>query len=182
MARAERVSDFAKFLGVKRVASHIGFIPEDPSEEAYGDLAETVRHLADYCERNGQVFALETGQEPAEVLLEFIEDVDCDNVRVNFDPANMILYGSGEPLPALELLADYVDGVHVKDGGWPMEKGKLGTERPLGEGKVNIPAYIAKLKEIRYTGPLTIEREISGAQQVADIKKAIEWLKELRKP
>ena len=180
LARAERVSEFAKFLGVKRVASHIGFIPEDAREKGYRELAEAVRRLADCCARNGQVFALETGQEPAEVLKGFIEDVGCANVRVNFDPANMILYGSGEPLAALEMLKGYVDGVHVKDGDWPTEKGKLGQERRLGEGKVNIPGFIAKLKEIGYTGPLTIEREISGAEQMRDIRKGIDWLKELR--
>ncbi len=181
VVRAGRVSDFAKFLGVKRVASHIGFIPEDPKDAAYGEMVEVIQNLADTCRKNGQVLALETGQEPAAVLKGFIEDVGRENLRVNFDPANMILYGSGEPLSALELLAPYVDGVHVKDGDWPTEKGKLGTERRLGEGQVNIPAYIAKLKEIGYEGPLTIEREISGPEQVADLRKAIAWLKELRK-
>ena len=180
LERAKRVSDFAKFLGVKRVASHIGLIPEDASDPRHAEMVEAVRELTDYCALNGQVFALETGQEPAESLLPFMKEVGRENLRVNFDPANMIRYGSGEPLRALELLADYVDGVHVKDGDWPRGEGQLGIERPLGEGMVDIPAYIAKLKEIGYTGPLTIEREITGPEQVADIKKAIAWLEQLR--
>lgn len=180
LERAKKVSDFAKFLGVKRVASHIGFVPQDASDPRHAEMVEAIRELADYCALNGQVFALETGQESAEGMLHFMKEVGCDNLRVNFDPANMILYGSGEPLPALELLADYVDGVHVKDGDWPTGEGQLGTEKPLGEGKVNIPAYIATLKKIGYTGPLTIEREITGPEQLADMKKAIAWLGKLR--
>lgn len=180
IARTYKVSDFARFLGVERVASHIGFIPEDTSDPRYGEMVQAVRDIVSHCARNGQVFALETGQEPAEVLLRFIKDVGGLQLRVNFDPANMILYGSGEPLPALALLANYVDGVHVKDGDWPTAPGKLGQEKPLGQGKVNIPAYVAKLKELGYKGPLTIEREITGPEQVADLKKAIKMLEKLR--
>lgn len=180
LRRAEKVSDFAKFLGVKRVGSHVGFIPERREEKAYGEMVAAVRRLAEYCERNGQVLALETGQESAETLLGFIREVGRRNVRVNFDPANMILYGSGEPLEALGMLGEHVDGVHVKDGDWPREKGKLGKERRLGEGKVDIPGFIAKLKEMGYRGPLTIEREIGGEEQMEDIRKGIAWLKKLR--
>ena len=174
------IVDFAKNLGVDRVAAHIGFVPEDRECPLYSEIVETIQKIADYCKERGINFALETGQETAEALLQFINDVAKDNLRVNFDPANMILYGSGEPIAALEVLRDYVDGVHCKDGTWPTEEGELGTEAPLGQGDVGIDKFVAKLKEIGYEGPLTIEREITGDQQRADIIEAIKLLEKLR--
>jgi sugar phosphate isomerase/epimerase len=173
------IADFAEKLGVKRIAAHIGFVPEDTSSALYQEVVDTIRRIADYCKPKGMVFALETGQEAAEALLQFIKDVNRDNIRVNFDPANMILYGSGEPIPALELLGKYVDGVHCKDGKWPTKKGELGKEYPLGQGDVGIDKFIATLKKIGYEGPLTIEREITDEQK-KDIIEAIELLKKLR--
>lgn len=184
--REERVQktleivDFAKNLGVDRVAAHIGFVPEEEESPLYSEVLETIQKITDYCKERGINFALETGQETAEGLLQFIKDVERDNIRVNFDPANMILYGSGEPIAALELLRDYVDGVHCKDGTWPTAEGKLGTETPLGQGDVGIDKFIATLKKIGYEGPLTIEREITGEEQKRDIIEAIELLEELR--
>jgi sugar phosphate isomerase/epimerase len=178
--KAMKISDFAKGIGCDRIAAHVGFIPEDPSDPLYGEVVEAVREVAEYCKGNGQLFCLETGQETAQTLLRFIKDVGMDNIRVNFDPANMILYGVGDPIEALELLKDYVVGVHCKDGKWPTEKDKLGHEVPLGEGDVGIERFIEKLKEIGYTGPLTIEREITGEEQKRDMLKAKALLERLR--
>jgi sugar phosphate isomerase/epimerase len=178
--KAMKISDFAKEIGCDRIAAHVGFIPEDPSDPLYGEVVEAVREVAEYCKGNGQLFCLETGQETAQTLLRFIKDVGMDNIRVNFDPANMILYGVGDPIEALELLKDYVVGVHCKDGKWPTEKDKLGHEVPLGEGDVGIERFIEKLKEIGYTGPLTIEREITGEEQKRDMLKAKALLERLR--
>jgi sugar phosphate isomerase/epimerase len=179
--RTYEASDFAKAVGISKLATHIGYVPEDTSDPDYVAVRDMVRRVCDYCAKNGQSFSLETGQEPAAVLKEFIEDVDRPNLRVNFDPANMILYGSGEPLPALELVKDWVETVHCKDGTWPKAKGKLGSEAPLGKGDVGMDRFVAKLKEIGYQGPLTIEREIVGEAQRADIKEAIALLERLRK-
>lgn len=178
--KTRQISDFARAMGVDYVAAHIGFVPEEPDNPTYGQMVEAVREVCDYCKGNGQCFSLETGQETAETLLEFIKDVDRDNLRVNFDPANMILYGSGEPIAALKLVGKYVTSVHCKDGTWPTEKDQLGHETPLGEGDVGIPKLIATLKEIGYKGPLTIEREITGEQQIADMIVAKEYLERLR--
>ncbi|MEM2905701.1 MAG: sugar phosphate isomerase/epimerase family protein [Candidatus Bathyarchaeia archaeon] len=178
--RTLRISDFAKTLGVDEIAAHVGFIPEEKSDPAYSELAEAVRRIADHCARNGQSFCLETGQESAETLLGFIKDVARPNIRVNFDPANMVLYGSGDPIQALELLGEYVAGVHCKDGRWPAKPGLLGQETPLGEGDVNIEAFVEKLKQIGYTGPLTIERETSGEEQTRDILRAKMLLERLK--
>ncbi len=89
--KTEMISDFAKALGVDKVAAHVGFVPEDRSDSDYGPMADTVGHVADYCAQNNQVFCLETGQETEPTLLRFLQDLDRPNVKVNFDPANMIL-------------------------------------------------------------------------------------------
>jgi sugar phosphate isomerase/epimerase len=179
--RTYEASDFAKGIGVSGLATHIGYVPEDTSDPDHVAVRDMVRRVCDYCAKNGQTFALETGQEPAPVLKEFIEDVDRPNLRVNFDPANMILYGSGEPIPALEIVKEWVETVHCKDGTWPKAKGTLGSETPLGKGDVGMDRFVAKLKEIGYKGPLTIEREILGDAQRADIMQAIALLERLRK-
>jgi len=173
-------SDFAKKLNISALAAHIGFIPEDKKNPDYTRLVEVIQKIADYCKNNGQKFALETGQESPEVLLSFIKDVNRLNVGVNFDPANMLIYGTGDPIEALDILGEYVIGVHCKDGKRPEVEGELGKEFPLGEGDVGIERFINKLKQIGYTGPLTIEREITGEQQIKDILKAKELLERLR--
>lgn len=179
VAKTRQIADVARALGVDRVAAHIGFVPEDPSDPLYGEIVETVRQIADYCKGNGQLFCLETGQETAPTLLRFIDDVGRENVKVNFDPANMIMYGAGEPIEALQLLKDHVASVHVKDGKWPIGQDQLGQEYPLGQGDVGMERFVQTLKAIGYTGPLTIEREVSGEQQKQDIiagKRLIERL------
>lgn len=176
--RAERVklvdsiSKFALGLSVNRVAAHIGFIPEDAADPRYPDLVETVKGICDELAAREQVFALETGQETAKTLRRFIDDLERPNIRVNCDPANMILYGNDNPIEALDLLAPWIDGIHAKDGTWPTETDMLGAEVPWGQGDVNAPVWFAKLLAGGYRGPLTIEREISGAEQQADIRAA----------
>ena len=174
-------SDFAKKLNVPALAKHIGFIPENKDNPDYKGVVEAAKKIADHCRDNGQKFALETGQESPETLSIFIEDVNRLNIGINFDPANMLLYDKGDPIKALDVLGKYVIGVHCKDGKRPEREGGLGTEYPLGEGDVDIERFIQKLKEIGYTGPLTIEREISGEQQTKDILRAKELLEKLRK-
>ncbi|HUV40014.1 MAG TPA: TIM barrel protein, partial [Planctomycetota bacterium] len=114
------------------------------------------------------------------VLLRFIKDVDRKSLYVNFDPANMILYGSGDPHDALTLLKDRIVSVHVKDGKWPTEEGKLGQPTPLGEGQVDIPRFISALKTFKYRGPYFIEREITGAEQVKELRDGIAMIEKLR--
>lgn len=178
--RTYGVSDFARKLGVPGLAAHVGCLPEDRSDGQYIAVRDLMRRVCDYCAGNGQTFALETGQESAEALKLFLADVDRPNLGVNFDPANMILYGSGDPLEALETVKDHVITVHCKDGVRPQAAGEWGRETPLGAGDVGMDRFIAKLKEIGYRGPLTIEREIVGEQQRADILEAIALLNRLR--
>ncbi len=180
--RTCEISDFAAALGVKSVACHIGFVPENEADEDYRAVREMVRRVCDYAARNGQTFALETGQEPARVLLAFLRDVGRENLRINFDPANMILYGTGDPIEALDVLGPLVISVHCKDGDWPPkgQPGALGTEKPLGQGSVGMERYVAKLKEIGYRGALNIERESEDrAARLADIRMGAALLAKL---
>jgi sugar phosphate isomerase/epimerase len=185
IARTKAVSDLAGKLGVDSVACHIGFISHDFGSKSYASIRDVARDVCDHCGKNGQSFTLETGQEPAKVLLQFIEDVKRPNLKINFDPANMILYGTGDPIEALGVLGKHVISVHCKDGDWPPvnRPEALGVEKALGEGSVNFPAFLSKLKEIGYRGLLTIEREEQDqAKRAADIRKAITLLKRLTKP
>jgi L-ribulose-5-phosphate 3-epimerase len=167
-----RGSDFAVRIGVRDLTTHVGFIPEDPNDPDFKSLVTTLRYLAQYCRDKGQNFLFETGQETPVTLLRTIEEIGLDNVGINLDPANLILYGKANPVDALDVFGKYILGVHAKDGLYPTSGRYLGQEVPLGQGKVNFPAFIARLKEVGYAGALTIEREISGDQQTADIRSA----------
>ncbi|MDA8743453.1 sugar phosphate isomerase/epimerase [Rubripirellula amarantea] len=183
LAEMKEISDFAKGLDCDAIALHLGFIPEDPNDANYQAIVEVTQELCDHCENNSQFLHLETGQETAEGLLTFIDKVARANLKINFDPANMILYGTGEPIEALRELGPHVRSVHCKDGTWSDHPGEtFGEEVALGEGDVDMAAYLKTLKEIGYEGPLTIEREIpqDPVRQKAEINKAIELLKKLR--
>jgi sugar phosphate isomerase/epimerase len=181
--RMYHVADFAAQLGVPGIATHIGFVPEGGNADGDPDyiaVRELVRRACDYAATLRQTFALETGQERAEVLLDFIHDVNRGNLGINFDPANMILYGTGDPIEALGILAAHVLSVHCKDGNWPPpdRPDALGVEVPLGQGAVDIPKFLGQLRHIGYHGPLTIEREANDpAERLRDIASAINLLK-----
>jgi sugar phosphate isomerase/epimerase len=181
-ARTLAVSDFAARLGVASVATHVGFVPEDPTHPDYKAVRDVVRRVCDHTAHHRQTFALETGQERPEVLAAFIADVNRPNLRINFDPANLILYGTGEPISALRALGPHVVSVHCKDGDWPPVgvQGALGAERPLGQGSVGIPRFVHTLREIGFQGPLNVERETHDqAERLRDIAAAIQLLRQL---
>jgi sugar phosphate isomerase/epimerase len=179
IAQYKKVSDFAKKAGIPAVQGHCGFIPEDPNQPLYREAVAAIREVAAYCKANGQQFRCETGQETPITLLRAIQDVALDNLGVNFDVANLILYGKADPVEAVDVLGPYIQGIHAKDGLYPTDPRRLGREVPIGEGKVNFPALVAKLKKIGYTNPLTIEREIRGEKQTADILAAKAFLEKL---
>jgi L-ribulose-5-phosphate 3-epimerase len=179
IAQVKKTSDFAKLCGVPAVQTHCGFISENPNEAIYKETVEAIRTVAAHCKQNGQSFRCETGQETPITLFRAIQDVGLDNVGVNFDAANLILYGKANPVDALEVLGPLVQGVHAKDGLYPTDVKQLGREVPIGQGKVNFPVFIKRLKEVGYRGPLTIEREISGPQQTEDVRAAKAYLEKL---
>ncbi len=183
LAEMKEISDFAKLLGCPVIALHLGFVPHDAETTLYQEILAITRELCDYAAANGQALHLETGQETAASLLQFIGDVQRDNLYINFDPANMILYGSGEPIEALRMVGKFVRSIHCKDGTWAAKPGQeWGREVPLGDGDVGMEHYLRTLKEIGYEGPLTIEREIpqEPARQKAEIGHAVRLLTELR--
>lgn len=182
LAEMKEIADFAKALDCDTVALHLGFVPEDENDPRMGGIVDVTRDLCDYCGENDQFLHLETGQETAEGLLHFIGLVRRDNLKINFDPANMILYGTGEPIPALEAVGKHVRSVHCKDGTWSDQPGvTFGCEVPLGQGDVNIKRYLETLEKIGYDGPLTIEREIpqDPERQLKEIGAAMSLLKQL---
>lgn len=186
--RKERVqrtldlSDFAAQLGIPSIACHIGFVPEDAEDVDYIGVREEVRRVCDHAAAHNQTFVLETGQEPASALLKFLKDVDRPNLGINFDPANMILYGTGDPIEALRLLRPHVLSVHCKDGDWPPkdQPKALGTERPLGKGSVGITGFVGILRDTGFQGSLNVEREVEDqAQRLSDIAAGLALLREL---
>ena len=179
VAQIKKASDFAKEVGVPAVQTHCGFIPENPNEELYKETVAAMREVGEYCRKNGQNFRYETGQETPITLVRAIQDVGLDNQGVNFDLANLILYGKANPVDAIEILAPYVQGIHAKDGLWPTNPKELGEEEPIGKGKVDFSRIFARLKEMKYPGAVTIEREISGPQQMEDVRREKEYLEKL---
>jgi L-ribulose-5-phosphate 3-epimerase len=176
---SKKASDFAKQLGIPAIQGHCGFIPENPNEPLYKEVVEAVREVAGYARRNGQSLRYETGQETPITMLRAIQDVGLDNQGVNFDCANLIMYGKANPVDALDVIGKYVQGVHAKDGLWPTNPKELGEEVPIGKGKVDFPRVIQKLRALNYQGAITIEREISGPQQMEDIRREKAYLEAL---
>ena len=179
VAQLKKGADFAKKIGVTDVITHAGFLPECPTDPTYPEILETMRGLAQYMKDQGQYFLLEAGQETPTTLLRFIEACGTGNIGINLDSANLILYGKANPVDALDVIGKYVRGIHAKDGFYPTNGMELGREVKVGEGKVNFPVFVAKLKEVGYDGSLTIEREISGEQQLKDIIETKAYLEKL---
>ena len=179
VAELKQGADFAAKIGVTDVITHAGFLPENPTDPLYPAVLAAMRELSDYMAAKGQYFLLESGQETPVTLLRFITECPAGNVGVNLDSANLILYGKANPVDALDVIGPYVRGVHAKDGLYPTNGMSLGREVKVGDGKVNFPAFVSRLKEVGYTGALTIEREISGEQQKKDIAETKAYLEGL---
>ena len=172
-------AEFAARLGVTDTITHAGFIPENPTDPLYAGTIEALTKVAARAKELGVHFCFETGQETPITLLRTITDIGTGNLGINLDPANLLMYGKANPVDALDIIGPYVRGIHAKDGEYPTEPGSLGIEKAMGEGRVNFPLLVPKLKSFGYAGTLTIEREIGGDQQIADIKRAIEILQPL---
>ena len=175
----KQVSDFAKLLGVSQVQTHCGFIPENPTDALYSGSVEAIRTVARHCQGNGQYFLMETGQETPTTMSRVIRDVNMSNLGVGLDTANLILYGKANPVDAVDILGPHVRSVHAKDGKWPTDPSKLGEEVLIGQGLVDFKKVFTKLHEFGYTGPITIERETSGQQQIEDVKNEKLYLQQI---
>ncbi len=173
----KKAADFALQVGVDRIVTHVGFIPEDPNHADFVGTVGALRNLCKYLKPRGQYFLFETGQETPVTLLRTIQAIGYDNVGINFDTANLILYGKANSLDALELLGKYVMETHIKDGFYPTDAMYHGKQAAVGEGQANLSAVVKRLDELGYTGAYTIEREISGEQQIKDILSARDLLR-----
>lgn len=182
--RPERIERFkwalqrTKELGLTDIMLHAGFLPEpgDPDRKPFLDTLAKVGQLA---AEQGITVAFETGQETADLLKVTLDELKASNLRVNFDPANMILYDKGDPIRAVELLGPNIRSVHVKDATRTKVPGTWGEEVPLGQGQANIKLFVKTLKKVGYRGPLCIEREVGDQKQrFNDIAHGIRYLRE----
>jgi len=181
-ARMQNLLDgaaFAKKLNVNDIVTHMGFIPENPSDPNYPGLRAAVREIAEKLLKNEQNLLFETGQETPVTLLRLFEDVATGNLFVNLDPANLLMYGKANPVDALDVIGDYVRGVHAKDGLYPTNGSQLGKEVKVGTGKVDFERLLRALRAHGFDGSLTIEREIRGEQQLIDILDTQRYLQTL---
>ena len=166
-----QVSDFAKQIGVSQVQTHCGFIPEAPADPLYPGTVEAIRTVAQHCQDNEQDFLMETGQETPTTMARMIVDVAMPNLGVGLDTANLILYGKGNPVEAIDILGRHIQSVHAKDGKRPTNPSQLGQEVLIGKGQVNFRQVFTKLHRLGYAGAISIERETSGPQQIEDIRQ-----------
>lgn len=175
----KRGGEFAKKIGAPATITHLGFIPEEPREPRFEAVVEAVREIATHLDSLGIEFWFETGQETPVTMLRLIEQVGTGNLGINLDPANLILYGKGNPVDALDVFGAYVRNVHVKDGFYPTDPMKLGREAEVGEGRVRFPELVRRLSEIGFAGDYIIEREIGGEKQKEKIAATVEYLQGL---
>jgi L-ribulose-5-phosphate 3-epimerase len=172
-------ADVAAACGIPAIHTHCGFIPENPNDPLYAESVAAVQKIAGHAKERGVSFLCETGEETPITLLRMIQDVGMDNVFVNLDVANLILYGKGNPVDAMDVLGHLVRGIHAKDGMFPTDPKSLGKEVSIGEGRVDFPAVFERLLRVKYQGPITIERETRGAEQRADILRSKVYLEKL---
>lgn len=165
--------EIATALGLKLVTFHAGFVPHDPADPDFAKMVARLKTVAEIFAAADISVGLETGQETADGLAALLGALQQPNVVVNFDPANMLLYGKGDPIEALRVLAPWIRQVHVKDANQSTTPGTWGEEVAAGAGQVDWPAFFATLAEIHFTGDIVIERE-AGDQRVADIRTARE--------
>ena len=166
-------------LGLSDMMLHAGFIPEpkQPDRKAFLD---TLAKLSQLAKEMGITVAFETGQETADLLRLTLDELKCPNLKVNFDPANMLLYDKGDPIRAVEILGPDIRSVHVKDANRTKVPGQWGEEVPLGQGQVNIKKFVQTLKKVGYRGALCIEREVGDqADRIRDIAHGIRYLQEI---
>ena len=174
-------ADFAEKIHVNQIATHVGFLPENYFDPDFRGTVASLKKICKYMGERGQTFLFETGQETPVTVLRAIEEIGLPNVGINFDTANVILYGKGNAADAVLVFGKYVKDVHIKDGFYPTDGKNLGKEVPAGEGLANFPLVLKRLKECGYDGPFTIEREIKGEKQIEDIIKARDLLLDIEK-
>ena len=175
VAKTKRMMDMARSLGVSVLTSHIGTVPEDPSDPGYQTLQGALEEIGAHGDKIGVYLATETGPESGAALAQFLDGLKAQSIKANYDPANLVMRGF-DPLQGVYDLRDYIVHTHAKDGVRRNEEGRP-REVPLGQGEVPWPKYLQALREIGYDGFLTIEREV-GEDPGADIAAAAKFLRD----
>jgi L-ribulose-5-phosphate 3-epimerase len=175
----KQTSDFAKLLGIPRIQTHCGFLPENPRDPLYDEAVLAIQEVTKHCAANDQEFLMETGQETPTTMSRVLQDVNQPNLGVGLDTANLILYGKANPVDAVDIVGPHVRSIHAKDGKWPTDPMKLGEEVLIGTGLVDFASVFTKLHKLGYQGAVTIERETEGPQQVEDVKKEKVYLERI---
>jgi sugar phosphate isomerase/epimerase len=175
LANAKITAENAARLGLTFVMFHAGFLPHDPKDPEFAKLAGRVREIARVFAAKGITLGCETGQETAADLATFLTHLNEPNVAVNFDPANMLLYGKGDPVAALQRVGRWVKSVHMKDAAVTKVPGTWGSELAVGTGEVDWPAFMEALAEAGFDGWLCFERE-AGDQRVEDLRSGREFI------
>lgn len=178
LARLQWALDRTLALGLTDLMLHAGFLPDvhDPDRNA---MLDTLAQAGQLAAEKGVTLAFETGQETADLLRRTLDDLKAPNIKVNFDPANMLLYDMGDPIRAVEILGHDIRSVHVKDARRPTIPGTWGEEVPLGEGQVDIKRFVQTLKKVGYTGPLIVEREVGNQSgRLRDVAHGLAFLRE----
>ncbi len=170
---------FVKALGITDVIIHAGFVPNDPFASEYANMVCAVRLFGQRLKSQGLNLLFETGQESPITLLRLIRDAGLDNLYVNLDTANFILYGYGNPVDAMYTLGHLVRNLHAKDGLPPTVPDGLGKETNLGEGFVDFPKVFKMLKEKGYDRYMIMENELSVENTDETIENSIKYLKKL---
>lgn len=176
LKHAAQVAAMASDFGVSLVTFHAGFLPDDTGDKLHQVMHDRIEQVAAAFASKDVLCGLETGQERAETLLDTLDSIDEDLLGINFDPANMILYNMGDPCEALEILADYVMQIHIKDATVTTKPGQWGTEVAAGTGEVDWKRFFATATKLLPKADIVIERE-AGDQRVADIKTARKLIK-----
>ena len=180
-ARVERLRqgiEFCKAAGIPAVHAHFGFIPEDPADILYKEFIETMKPLGEFAKNLGIDIYFETGQETPVTLLRAITDIGTGNLFVNYDTANLVMYGKSNPVDGLKVIGKYVKALHAKDGMYPVNPTELGKEVPIPTGEVNFPAIFSLLKNRGFTGHVTIEYEL-GEQNREYILRTKNYLEKI---
>lgn len=177
----QKHAQVAEALGLPLVTFHAGFLPANDTDPKFPILIDRLRRVADLFGERGIELGLETGQETAHTLEHFLQELDRPNVGVNFDPANMLIYNTGDPIESLVLLLPRLKQCHIKDASRPAESDDKGREEPVGVGEVNWRLFLITLRKARYEGSLVIERE-RGDNRIADIRRAAELVRNEGEP
>ena len=179
--RVERLMkgiDFCKAAGIPAVHAHFGFIPENPANILYKEFIETMKPIGEYALNHGIDVYFETGQETPVTLLRAITDIGTGNLYVNYDTANLVMYGKANPLDGLKVIGKYVKALHAKDGLYPVNPMELGKEVPIPTGEVDFPKVLSFLNDLGFRGHVTIEYEL-GEQNKEYLLKTRDYLESI---